>query len=521
MGDQVIFRGVVEIPSRRVTKRVKEDLTATPSQGAKVPGVPKSFPAYEKTGRGTYLIPRWYYIKNLRRKDDKIVLQEEPLAKRGLRFRGSLYKNQEPGTEDLVRDLSKTHGTMGKGRCGTGKTVIGAYLIAKMKSRKTAVLVDQANLVEQWVEQILAHLPTATISFIMPIDKQKKIMKKYCLPRPDHLTKEDTRGNVIICMAQSVMRRPTRGYTQQDAFHVSLLIVDEAHKFSAPRFCKAIFHFSFRYSTSLTATDKRRDGLDWIFRSVLGDSIVQLAGKRMNPVVVPLDIETGTKIQVRDHELRYCVRKRKTTTPWKCLIGCEGLPCPSLRGGRNVINYTDLYLRLANDRMYNDELSKVIQLVYETGHHTIIFSKYKDHLTNLRNRAIESGIPECDTSLYFGGMDKDECMKPQLTFATYGVAKHGLDAPWKSAEILAIPVTEVEQIAGRIERVMEGKPQPVILDIVVSSVGFFIGQWKARLKFYKGAAYGIRRGSFEDARNALCGGLARKAKPAARKACRA
>jgi superfamily II DNA or RNA helicase len=508
MGDQVILRGTAEIPFLRLIEEVEKMLTAEEERGDTTPGKAKKFPIYKVIkGGDAVLVPKFLYLSQIRRSDDKIIIKERGLDNMGLEFKGKFWEEQEPGALELVKTLSKYHGALGKGRCGTGKTVIGAYLLSRVTSMKSAVLVDQTNLAQQWAQQIHDHLPGAKISFIMPLKDQRRLFDKLGVPRPNPMVKEDTRGNVIIAMAQSLMRR------SKDALPipVTFLIVDEAHQFSAQFFAASVYNFSFRYSCALTATDKRRDGLDWIFKAILGTKTVKLAGKRMNPTVVSFPVSLSQPIKLDDHKMVWCRHHNFTSTKYNCRLNCptgdyvprdRGFGCDSGRF-MDKLHFTEMSLRLSRDRMYNHTLARAIVIARQTGHQIIVFSKYKEHLKTLRQIVITEGIEENETSLYFGGMDKDKCLKPRITFATLGVAKKGLDAPWKDVAVLAMPVTEVEQIAGRIERVMEGKPRPTILDAVVETVPIFNNQWKARMKFYRSAGYECKTGSLQEARLAL------------------
>jgi superfamily II DNA or RNA helicase len=157
------------------------------------------------------------------------------------------------------------------------------------------------------------------------------------------------------------------------------------------------------------------------------------------------------------------------------------------------MDFTGMLRRLSEDPVYNKSIVKIALRTYKAGRNVIIFSHFKAHLQYLRDSTIAAGVPASDTSLYFGGMDKDACTIPMLTFATYKVAKHGLDVPWKDCEILALPITEVEQVAGRSERLFQDKKQPVIIDIKAGSNPVFANQQRARIKYYESAGYDIDR----------------------------
>jgi len=78
--------------------------------------------------------------------------------------------------------------------------------------------------------------------------------------------------------------------------------------------------------------------------------------------------------------------------------------------------------------------------------------------------------------------------KERILFASYGLAKEGLDIPCLDCLVLATPKKDkatVIQSVGRIERQFEGKTSPVVYDIV-DSEGIFTTMWYSRYKIYKG-----------------------------------
>lgn len=504
---KITFRGLVEIPSSRLTEDVMASLYATAKHNASVPGKPDVFPIYAETGNGTVLVPRWAYINMLREPGDKIVVDEMKLLAKPREFTGTLYAEQVPGANELLRILAKTHGALGKGRCGSGKTVIGVNMISRIKADKTVVLIDQTNLADQWALSILKYLPETTFSLYMPIESQKRIYDMIGVTRPGKMYKEDTRGDVVIVMAQTLMRKDS----YDDPIKASLLIVDEAHKFSAPCFSKSIFHISFRYSLALTATDERRDGLSWIFKAILGEKTAQLAGRRMTPMVIHIPVTPTVRIQLKDHRFVWCNADHSNTSVYTCRT-CSRDPRPPPKCGwgkvSDKIHFTQVFQRMANDANYISTVVRAAKLAHEFNRQVIIFSKYKDHLKLLRKETIALGVPEEETSLYFGGMSKDKLDAP-LTFATVGVAKHGLDVPRKDTVIFACSVTEAEQYVGRIERIVEGeyKPNPVVIDLVMTGEDFFKKQWWARKAFYRRAKYDVESGDLGVARAAFHRGM--------------
>ena len=66
-----------------------------------------------------------------------------------------------------------------------------------------------------------------------------------------------------------------------------------------------------------------------------------------------------------------------------------------------------------------------------------------------------------------------------------------MDLPDLNAEILATPVTEVEQAVGRILRKCHDKLNPIVIDLV-DNCGNFVNQGRLRAKFYKDEDYEIQ-----------------------------
>lgn len=483
----MILRGIASLHKDRISKKDKEGiLTAEPVRSKSAPGKAKTFPIYEEAG-DRILIPKYLYFDRFYDKEnDTVEFFEENEEPYSHKFKGSLYVSQMKGAERILKVLGKKRGATGKGRCGTGKTVIGTYLMSRIPG-KHLVLVDQTQIAEQWVSECLQHLTKPNISFIMPVDKQRKICKKYGLD-PKGRTKIDATGHVVIAMAQTLMRIP-----KETMIPVSLLIVDEAHAFSAPSFAKSIFRIAFKYSVALTATDERPDGLDWIFKDILGPTIVPLKGRRMDPIVVSIPIALSEEIQIGAHKYFWCHRYNKSRTFWSCKpcdrIGYCSTMAASINSKNKKVAYHEIWNRLTNDPLYNKTLITVIRKLHKTGRNILVLSKFKKHLKFLRQAVIELGVPRSDTSLYFGGMDKDKCLPFPITFATFGIAYKALNAPDKDAEVLAMPVSSVEQPAGRIERKVEGKLRPIIVDFVIRGAPFLLGQYKKRLNFYEKAGY--------------------------------
>lgn len=77
--------------------------------------------------------------------------------------------------------------------------------------------------------------------------------------------------------------------------------------------------------------------------------------------------------------------------------------------------------------------------------------------------------------------------KEKVLFATYGLAKEGLDIPRLDRLILASPHKDkatIIQAIGRIERKFENKTNPICYDLV-DPIDYFENMYKHRKRYYK------------------------------------
>ena len=77
--------------------------------------------------------------------------------------------------------------------------------------------------------------------------------------------------------------------------------------------------------------------------------------------------------------------------------------------------------------------------------------------------------------------------KEKVLFATYGLAKEGLDIPRLDRLVLASPHRDkatIIQAVGRIERKFENKVEPICYDLV-DPIQYFEGMYRNRKSYYR------------------------------------
>ncbi len=245
------------------------------------------------------------------------------------------------------------------------------------------------------------------------------------------------------------------------------IIVDECHRVcgtpaKAGMFYKVINKLIARYKYGLTATPYRNiKGTEKAMFGLLGNTIIELEkdiiGDRIIPATI-IKVNTGFNeipegAQETDGTIRYAqlttalaTDKERNNLILGILKKCKG-------------NYT---LVLA------DRISQMKYLKNKLGYGNIIDGKTKK---DIREKAID-GIREG---------------KERVLFATYGLAKEGLDIPRLDRLILASPHRDkatIIQAVGRIERKFEDKEKPICYDLV-DNLQYFQGMYKSRKSYYK------------------------------------
>ena len=78
--------------------------------------------------------------------------------------------------------------------------------------------------------------------------------------------------------------------------------------------------------------------------------------------------------------------------------------------------------------------------------------------------------------------------KKKYLFASYSLAKEGLDVPRLDRLFLASPEkfsAVITQAVGRVQRTFEGKETPIVLDFVDEDIGYCERAWKERCRSYR------------------------------------
>jgi len=440
-----ILRGAMEIPIGSVDfNTVRKELTvAYRPMGAEESVEVK---AYVITKQGTILVPRQYGIDLC----NALEIPYEDKTSGGKR--ATFPRVPEPRAyqveplAEIYQGTQTYYDFIARARTGWGKT-IGALIIAARLKVSTVILVDQENLKDQWVKSLQDHFGFAKEDIGI-------IQGNKCSYEGKAVT---------IAMVQTLSQRllPSAVYA-----YFGLVIVDEVHIIGAPTFHKVLLKFPATYRFGVSATPKRRDGLQKLLDYNLGEVRVYVE-----------DEHDPSAVYVMQNPTVYSAYANKA---------------PKI--GRFINEVTE-------DGSRNLMLAEAAAYLYDTGRDVLVLSDRIEQLEHLQSLCFYLGIPPDAMGVYAGygmayGYDKDAkpVRRPEgyergteytpisltliskrkrkqdlerikttarIIFATYGKFAKGVDEPRLSGGMDASPRSTAEQINGRILRKSDGKQTPI------------------------------------------------------------
>ena len=264
--------------------------------------------------------------KLLERNGSRLILEDkrEEGAPLSVHFAGKLNELQEPAADAMMA----TETGVLVGPPGMGKTVLGTWLIAA-RARSTLVLVHRQPLLDQWIAELSEFLGLAPKEIGRIGAGRRKLT-----------------GRIDVAMIQSLARN---GEVDEVVGTYGHVIVDECHHVPAVSFERVLSAVRARYVTGLTATPRRRDGLQPIAHMHLGP--VRYVARESDNAGQP------------SFERRLIIRE----TPFR-----EEVP-PELP-------IQDLYARLVEHEARNQAIIADVREALASGRSPIILTERREHL---------------------------------------------------------------------------------------------------------------------------------------------
>ena len=251
-----------------------------------------------------------------------------------------------------------------------------------------------------------------------------------------------------------------------------IIIVDECHKCvggptKVMQFYKVLSALSCRYKFGLTATPKRSDGLEKSMYALLGDVVYTVSREDVSGTTCPVEVKIVETGYMPDLDIALC--------------------------GDGTINYAGL----VNDLTHNDERFEfVLKTIQELPAKSpiLVLGNRVEYLQNMCEKY--SGASQCLSGMGNSKKAKEERRRAlkalndgdiSCLFATYQLAKEGLDVPNLRYVVFATPEKDestVVQAAGRVARKADGKDKGTVIDFV-DNFGMLLGWAKKRHRIFE------------------------------------
>ena len=357
-----------------------------------------------------------------------------------------LYDYQIKAADELIKGF---YGIL-QSKAGSGKTQIGISIIGKLQ-RRALWLTTTKDLLNQSKERAERYMDKSLIGTITE-------------------GKVNIGRGVTFATIQTMCKLDLTQY--RDMWDV--IIVDECHRVAGTptqmsMFAKVLNSLSARHKFGLSATVHRADGMIEATFALLGDVVYTVPDEAVADKVMQVGIKpigTGVKL---------------------------GRECLNTDG---TLNYTKLINYLCD----NFDRHTVIHdaIVKERHHSCLILSDRLEHLHRLM--ALLPPIMQPYTVMISGKMtskkgkaEREKALEDMRTgkkkylFATYSLAKEGLDIPCLERLFMATPQKDyavITQSIGRIARTCRGKADPICYDFV-DDIGYLVKSYKKRCTTYR------------------------------------
>lgn len=335
-------------------------------------------------------------------------------------------------------------------KAGSGKTQMGLALIQQY-GKRALWLTHTVDLLNQSKERAERYMDS---SLIGKITEGKVTIGK----------------GVTFATIQTMCKLDLSQY--KDMWDV--IIVDECHRVAGTptqmsMFAKVLNSLAARHKYGLSATVHRADGMIQATFALLGDVVYTVPDEAIADKVMRVGIKPiGTGIKIS----RECLNTDGT------------------------LNYTKLINYLCEDWNRNDLIRGSI--VDEHDKSCLILSDRLEHLETLMQMLPEWLKPYAvmisgKMTSKKGKAEREQALEDMRTgkkkylFATYSLAKEGLDIPRLERLFMTTPQKDyavITQSIGRIARIYEGKADPICYDFV-DDIGYLVKNYKKRCATYK------------------------------------
>lgn len=362
-----------------------------------------------------------------------------------------LYDYQE---EAVNRMIYECYGIL-QSKAGSGKTQMGIAIAQKL-GKRTLWLTHTIDLLRQSLERALPYIPNDKIGTIT-----------------------DGKINIGESITFATIQTMANIDLQKYKFMWDTIIVDECHRVcgtptAMTQFSKVLSSLVARHKYGMSATVHRADGLIEATFALLGDVRYIVPDSATEKNVMPVGIKvinTGTGLSD------------------ECL------------NPDGTLYYTGMINHLAEDAERNNLITELIEGEFLEDHSILILSDRVAHLKELFEKLstpakhhallITGDMQTKKAKVYReNGLEDMRNGSKKILFATYKLAKEGLDIPRLDRLIMATPQKDyaiVTQSIGRIARKYEGKKDSICYDLL-DNITYCKRMYSKRKTSYKKAS---------------------------------
>lgn len=354
-----------------------------------------------------------------------------------------LYDYQEEAVNAMI---AAKYGIL-QSAAGSGKTQMGIALAVKLK-RRTLWLCHTLDLIRQSKERAELYMSEDLIG---TITEGKVSLGK----------------GITFATIQTMCKLDLPQYRD----YWDCIITDEVHRVSGSptavtQYQMVLNSLSARHKYGLSATVHRADGMIQATYALVGKVAYQVPDEAVADKIMKVGIyPVGTGIEISREALN-----------------TDG-----------TLNYTKLITYLAGNRTRNELIASCIE-----RRPSLILSDRLNHLEELMSLLPED--MQKDAVMVSGKMTskagkakREQAIsdmrsgRKKYLFATYSLAKEGLDIPCLERLYMATPQKDyaiVTQSIGRIARTFKGKADPIAYDFV-DNIGYLVKSYKKRCSAYR------------------------------------
>ena len=388
-------------------------------------------------------IPRFfplYEIDNFISIENKIPVGKDININHHVTLRDDLQK-------DMARYMLTNNNGIIQASPGSGKTVVAVYVVCERK-KKTLILVHRESLIFQWIGPGTPEKPQGFLahSDISP-DRIARLSSSNF--------EEDLKKDIIVATDQtflSLLKRKREPFLKAlNSSGIGIFIGDEVHTtIGAPTFSECSIHIPVETTFGLSATPDRIDGNGDIIEFHLG------------PVYVPKGEASVMDARVTFILFNYgIIEKSHQYVYWGGMFQRARY--------LNLLRKSEILLNISKS---------LLEKFYKDGR-DILYISERLNLIDL----LFKWFPGPSKSKFTAGV-KNEMLDYQVVFTTPGKSRDGVDVPQKDCLIISSPISNIEQLSGRVVRISKNKEEPIIVHLIDIGCEDICRSMKSMLNYY-------------------------------------